>query len=325
MKTGMFEIELAVNGKPVREYSHSDGRVYVEAKGGTQYTIRVKNNGSKRVMVVLSVDGIDVLEGKPAEECKRGYIINAYSSDVIKGYRVDNDNVASFKFFRKKDGHTYAKEVTGSTANCGVIGVRVFEEKVKPEPVVKIIEKHHYHTDPWVYPIIKPLPYYPPITWTTCADDGFFRKSADAMTFSAGNGQGSIQGHVDMNSALYSGRVDDMCSSVDSVVTSRADASPLSQTKGTMRSLGSSAGGQSVSVSTKANFDTGTGWGEKVNDTVTLVNFDVGNVVSEFGLYYASRKSLEDLGIQFDNKPKIAEGMPKAFGGYCKPPLGWQG
>jgi hypothetical protein len=330
MKQGMFELDVAVNGKPVREYSHSDGRVYVEAKGGTQYTLRVKNNGWKRIMVVLSVDGIDVLEGKPAEECKRGYIINGYSSETIKGYRVDKDNVAAFKFFRKKDGGTYAKAVTGTTQNCGVIGIRVFEEKVIPQPSPIVVHEHHHWPQ---YPYKNP--WDPVITWGSAkwTDDGLIR--------SLGSGAvGQTLGNIGDQVTSYNCSLNDSAPAnadvLRSFTVSTGDVvqSSVESPRGGGTSMRSMSKGLDVSAKGKAsdrigaapNFDTGTGWGEKVNDTVSFVNFEVGNVVAEFGIYYASRKSLEEIGIEFDNKPKIAEGMPKAFGGgFCKPPTGWQG
>lgn len=124
-----YEIDILVNGKPVKKYNNN-GQIYIEAKKGSQYEIKINNHLNKRIKAIISVDGIDVLSGKPADYNSRGYVINAYAPFVLKGYRVDDQNVAAFKF---DDGEkSYATEVTKSkkSKNNGVIGIRIYEEYV---------------------------------------------------------------------------------------------------------------------------------------------------------------------------------------------------
>lgn len=127
MNVNSLEFSVLVHGRPVKEYSHN-GRVFIEAHKGSNYTLKLQNNSWKRVMAVFSVDGLDVINGKPAGNCKNGYIINGYESMEVKGYRLNNNEVASFVF---TDGaRSYAAEM-GDKKNTGVIGVRVFEEKTQ--------------------------------------------------------------------------------------------------------------------------------------------------------------------------------------------------
>src|SRR5690349_5729842 len=108
MNKNKYEINVLINGKPVKEYFHNN-RFYLEAKNGSEYSIKLKNHGHKKIMAVLSVDGIEVLKGGNANEAESGYIINPFSSIEIKGYRIDDNNVATFKF---SDGKTsYATKV----------------------------------------------------------------------------------------------------------------------------------------------------------------------------------------------------------------------
>src|SRR5262249_7222696 len=52
-------------------------RRMVVGEAGHRYTILIHNNTDRRLEVVLSVDGLDVLDGKPSSFDKRGYILDA--------------------------------------------------------------------------------------------------------------------------------------------------------------------------------------------------------------------------------------------------------
>jgi hypothetical protein len=90
MNKNNYEVNVIVNGRPVREYYHN-GQFYIEARENYEYSIKLKNHSHKKIMAVLSVDGIDVLKGKSATDAESGYIINPYSSTEIKGYRIDDE------------------------------------------------------------------------------------------------------------------------------------------------------------------------------------------------------------------------------------------
>lgn len=130
MEKNKINVTVLVNGRKIKEYQHN-GNSFVEAKYGSNYSIRVANNSYHRVMAIISVDGVDVISGKEATDASPGYVIDGQSSLNIDGFRVDNSTVAKFTF--TENDKSYTKEVvTGSSKNCGVIGVRVFSEKQKP-------------------------------------------------------------------------------------------------------------------------------------------------------------------------------------------------
>jgi hypothetical protein len=104
----------------------SGGRNYVVGEGGHRYTIVVKNNTNFRLEIVLSVDGLDVLDGKAAAFNKRGYLVDPRSEVEIDGFRQSMDSVAAFRFGSVRG--SYAGQKTGDTRNVGVIGVAVFNE-----------------------------------------------------------------------------------------------------------------------------------------------------------------------------------------------------
>ena len=145
-----FDLNILVNGNRCKQYQHQ-GKTFIEAKNGSEYVIEIKNNHYKRILAVGSVDGLNVLTGKAASDTDTGYIIGAYSSEKIKGFRFSDDEWAMFKFGYKFYGNTYAQsKEDGSEKNCGVIGLRVFYEK---EPIVTttIINNPVPYYQPWPY------------------------------------------------------------------------------------------------------------------------------------------------------------------------------
>ncbi len=110
----------------MRNY-HSGGRRYVAGRKNARYAISVKNNSRSRLEVVLSVDGLDVVDGKPASLTKRGYIVWPGQTLEVKGWRASEDKVASFVF--APVAGSYANLRHGETRNVGVVGLAVFTEK----------------------------------------------------------------------------------------------------------------------------------------------------------------------------------------------------
>ncbi|MCF7674616.1 MAG: hypothetical protein K9N23_17025 [Akkermansiaceae bacterium] len=107
--------------------SYGNHRRYVEGRNGSTYSIVVKNRCKSRILVVLSVDGLDVMDGKPAGTSRPGYVINAGETLEVKGFRTSHDAVAAFKF--STVSQSYANTRHGDTRNVGVIGLAAFLEK----------------------------------------------------------------------------------------------------------------------------------------------------------------------------------------------------
>ncbi|HUH05930.1 MAG TPA: hypothetical protein VML75_28265 [Kofleriaceae bacterium] len=104
----------------------ANGRTLVVGEHGRRYNIMVDNRTGGRYELVASVDGLDVVDGRPADLVKRGYIIEPYSSVVIDGFRQSNSSVAAFRFGRV--GDSYAARTSGDR-NVGVVGVAFFSER----------------------------------------------------------------------------------------------------------------------------------------------------------------------------------------------------
>ena len=122
-------------GQVLRTWRH-DGRLFVVGRPGDRYSLRVTNRSEGRVLVVVSVDGVNVVTGETADYGQRGYVLSAYGSYDVTGWRKSNSEVAAFAFAPLPQ--SYAAR-TGRPADVGVIGMAVFREKVyapPPEPEV---------------------------------------------------------------------------------------------------------------------------------------------------------------------------------------------
>ena len=104
MYHNQFELFILVNGKKVREYYH-DGKIFIEGKKGSEFTLKFKNNSYQRVLFVPSIDGLSVIDGKEASKNSGGYIVDALRSIEIKGWRTSLDDVASFIFDEKTNSY----------------------------------------------------------------------------------------------------------------------------------------------------------------------------------------------------------------------------
>lgn len=122
----LSEVTILVNGNSVAKHT-KDGKVYVEAKEGSEYEISIKNHGSSRILAVTSVDGLNVLTGEQASTEDSGYVIAGYSACRIKGFRYNDEKVGAFKFVKKSQSYAKSKK-DGSVVNCGVVGVVVYDE-----------------------------------------------------------------------------------------------------------------------------------------------------------------------------------------------------
>lgn len=102
------------------------GRTLIMGRDGERYRIIVRNATTARFEVVASVDGLDVIDGKPADPNRRGYIVDPQDVLVIDGFRTSDANVAAFRFGRVAD--SYAARTSGDR-NVGVVGLAIYSER----------------------------------------------------------------------------------------------------------------------------------------------------------------------------------------------------
>ena len=75
----------------------------------------------------MSVDGLDVIDGKDASFAKRGYLIDPHGDLEIDGWRTSNEEVAAFRFGSVSS--SYSNKKHGKTRNVGVVGLALFHER----------------------------------------------------------------------------------------------------------------------------------------------------------------------------------------------------
>lgn len=101
-------------------------RTYVVGEEGQRYGIRLVNRTARRVEVVATVDGLDVINGRSGSYDNRGYILGPWETLDIDGFRRNEDEIAAFRFSRVSDSYAAHR---GSARDVGVIGVAFFGQR----------------------------------------------------------------------------------------------------------------------------------------------------------------------------------------------------
>jgi hypothetical protein len=274
------EVEILVNGKPVKKFSH-EGRTYIQANKGSAYSIKIRNNSWKRRMFNVSVDGINVVNGEAAGKSPFGYVLNGYSTYEIQGFRTSNEEVHPFKFNDKQKSYAAKSEETqGDVSNCGVIGVQVYEEKEKPapivvsRPIVPFWEEPRYGSPSWTGDF----------TVTCGASNNMLREATNLYSQGVG-ARGMSSG----------GGTQSCCFMSFSAPTPESEV-------------------------VEGGFDLGTEFSkEAITDKVTNTSFEIGELLVTVEIFYSSREGLTKMGVPVFREVKVAapSAFPTRF---CKPP-----
>ena len=294
-----YDVEILVDGVAAPTYAH-DGETYVLGQLGARYTLRVHNYSPRRIEAVVSVDGRDVIDGKPAEfRNKRGYLVPAYGQIDIDGWRISNVQAAAFRFSTVPD--SYAAR-TGSAREVGVIGVAVFPERyVPPAP---------------------PPPIYPRYPLAPESRRGDFGAYDDDKASIGGRGEGEAQA----GSAPAPSR------------RSSAAAPPMDQSASGSAEPYADRHSEKKAMRDRSRPGLGTEYGEAVRSPTYEVQFVRANSARPsaiLGLRYNDRSGLLAMGIDVDGTDwafsrdeelrRTAEPFPAADRRYAAPPPGWRG
>jgi hypothetical protein len=131
------------SGETKRIYLHNR-RYFVAGQTGRRYSLRIANETGERVMVVLAVDGVNVISGASAGFEGRGYILSPYEHADINGWRKNQDEVAVFRFAPLSQ--SYAAR-TGRPGDVGVIGMAVFRERPHYRPPAPPVSSYEQRRD----------------------------------------------------------------------------------------------------------------------------------------------------------------------------------
>jgi len=138
-----FEV-IGEDGRVLPTYANG-GRFYVMGEQGQRYLIRITNPTPRRVEAVVTVDGLDVIDGEPGDLRKRGYVVPAGGDLEIEGFRTSTADVATFRFSAVDASYAGRK---GKARNVGVIAVALFDE-VAPQEI--ILEQRPADPPPVIY------------------------------------------------------------------------------------------------------------------------------------------------------------------------------
>ncbi len=133
------------NGDTLPTYGQRD-RFYVQGNAGERYIIRVTNPTARRVEAVVTVDGLDVIDGEEGDLRKRGYVVPPYGEVRIEGFRTSTNDVATFRFNSVNDSYANKK---GKARNVGVIAVAIFEEQHAEQQI--IVDNDGRYRKPYSY------------------------------------------------------------------------------------------------------------------------------------------------------------------------------
>ena len=321
------EVNILVGSNSVPEYVKNDS-VFIEGKENSEYSIKVKNHNGYRVKCVLGVDGLNIVDSNLIGDSKDeiGYILDPYQETIIKGYRIDEKSVSSFKFVAKNAAYANTdKGQEGKTT--GVISVKVYREKIdkfealnlklaklskdledekfkwpKYVPIYpKFIPLHNpWYNQYWEYPYNNPF-FTSNITWTCTGTSTKTETTyaANTMRCCATNAEDNPNNMGTATSVNYSQHLDNKSVCDNQAVEPRQD-SP---------------------------FVLGSSWGSKVESNIKEVAFETGDYLGESIIYYTDRAGLEVLGIEFKKVPKISifPNPAPASKKYCAVPSGWNG
>ena len=112
-------------GQPLHVY-RDHGRPVVAGRPGARYAVQVVNRSGERVMVVVAIDGVNIMTGETAAVDQDGYVLEPYQTASLTGWRKSHSEVAAFEFTNL--ANSYAAR-TGRPDDVGVIGVATFREK----------------------------------------------------------------------------------------------------------------------------------------------------------------------------------------------------
>ena len=113
------------HGAELPEY-RARGETWIAGAPGHRYAVRLRNDSNERVLVVLSVDGVNAVSGETAAASQTGYVLDPRETADIAGWRKSLDDIAGFVFTDLPD--SYAAR-TGRPDDVGVIGIAVFRER----------------------------------------------------------------------------------------------------------------------------------------------------------------------------------------------------
>jgi len=128
---GPLQVSVKVEKKQAPLYwaAWRPDRWYVEAHEGARYEVQVRNTTNQRVAFVMSVDGLNAINGERSalRSSEPMYVLDPYQSTTVRGWRRSLDKVAQFVFVDEEQ--SYASRTDQANGDLGWIRVAAFHER----------------------------------------------------------------------------------------------------------------------------------------------------------------------------------------------------
>jgi len=127
----VVDVQLQVDGDAAPLYlsANGDRRHYFEAFAGRNYSVVLRNNSGRRIGVLLTVDGLNVVNGEVTRLANNEpmYVLGPWESATIRGWRSSMDEIRRFVFVDEK--RSYASRTGQANSDMGWIRVLAFREQ----------------------------------------------------------------------------------------------------------------------------------------------------------------------------------------------------
>jgi hypothetical protein len=126
-----------------RDSYQVDGHYSIEARMGERFRLVVTNNSGRRIGLVISIDGLNIITGNTCyhRQDESMYLLEPGQSGSFSGWRRDYDSVARFYFTDKSD--SYATRI-GKYGEHGWIKIAAFQER---QPIVVVPKRYDDFSD----------------------------------------------------------------------------------------------------------------------------------------------------------------------------------
>jgi hypothetical protein len=150
-----FSVEIISDDEGVKEETNRNGKPFVAAAEGENYSVRLTNPLPVEVAVNLTVDGLNSISGKPSGISDgEKWILEPNSSVTIPGWQVNGASARRFFFtdkpksYAKWRGDSLGKDLS---ANCGVIGAAFFWSQTDLNRYFDEHPSYRYSQNAWAH------------------------------------------------------------------------------------------------------------------------------------------------------------------------------
>lgn len=127
----LVDVQVLVEGRTAPLY-FAPGRFdrhYFQAFRGRHYSLALRNNSSRRIGVLIAVDGLNVVNGSRSSLSRNEamYVLDPWENATIKGWRTSTREVRRFVFVDEE--RSYAERTGQANGDLGWIRVLAFAER----------------------------------------------------------------------------------------------------------------------------------------------------------------------------------------------------